>query len=408
MKFKHCTKCGNYKFIESNGLCTSCYGNSNKYDYTYTNIEDQIKNRPLNNHFITGITGSGKTIGNILEIYEANKNTNANIYIIDCKGQYQKLTSKLNGKSISLSEYDNFNFMKIQRSTNGKSPLARRLKSVHDLIKRCYAVAGLPLDNEKENILHISIRTTYANKGIKGDSKTHGNKSPTINDLMNTLKRAQSNPRKVLNGNVCKGMSAKKLSKIIKRIRLDLKDMDNRIGITKSIAKDFNDSDIAYFDLSKITSSYISGLKMQMAINEVFQYAKSNNGDDILYIDNAQHLLQCSSSHLESLETIMRHSRRENIRISVSMQQNDRIILSDAGKSLLSNCQSMRIHRLHKPSKLLTSEFNINDKNKKYLTNADIGSKNNNSTTEVLTSDSGKKHSQDEIRIDGSFLSEIH
>lgn len=408
MKIKNCAKCGKYKYIESNGLCRSCHSNSNKYNYTYTDIEKQIKNRPLYNHFITGITGSGKTVGNKIEIYEANKNTNTNIYVIDCKGQYQKLANKLNGKSISLSEYDNFNFMKVKKSTHGKFSLARRLESVLDLIKRCYAVAGLPLGKEKENIIHSSIKTTYADKGIKDNTKTHGNNSPTIHNLMRTLKRAQPNPRKVLNGNILKGMSKKKLSKLINRIRLDLKDMDNRIGITKSITKDFDNSDMAYFNLSRITSSYIRGLKMQMVINEIFQYAKSNSGTDTLYIDNAQNLLRCSGDYLKSLETILRHSKHENLRISISMQQDDKMILSNAGKSLISNCQFKRIHRLHRPSKPLISKLNIKNKNMNYLTTADIGSKSNNSSTEVLISESGGNYCQEEIQIDNNFLSEIH
>lgn len=404
MKFRTCVDCGQYKYIESNGLCRDCYNNQKpSYSYTYTDMEKRPSLAGSTNQLSVGERGSGKTVANKLEICELAENTNSNVYIVDGTGQYQKLIDKLGGTAQELSHYDCLNLMRIEPSTNNNGSLATKVGAVVDIIMRCYDISGLNMTPMKHKILAESVETTYRENGIKGHPSTYTKTSPTITDLIKTIDKMSSNAGKYLNPS---GRDIKRIEKTLKHLSLELTDIDNRVGVTQNINKDFQNESLVYFNASKTGAIRRRGLRMQMVLNEIFEYAKSHKGQDWIYIDNAELLFASPPSSLQSTEIIFRHSRHEGLGICLSMIRDNCTMESSEWQSIATNCQYKRIHKLNNSGGIVQNVLNLSDKQRKFIENADTGKSSD--EMEVLSSGPRSQNSEEEVKVDSDFLSEIH
>lgn len=406
MKFKNCVNCGKYKYIEGNGLCRSCYNsNSPSYDFTYTSAQDRLNGNTGGHQLVIGKKGSGRTVGNKLELYDAIMNSSSKVYIIDQTGEYEDLINEVGGEYFDLSVYDCLNLMRVEQSSSNHMSLATRIKRIVDLLKRCYAIAGLVMDKIREKVLVTVIKEAYTRNNINVQTSTHSNKSPCVSNLIDILDDMRSNPSKFPNFNSYNDQ--KKIKRTLKHLHLELRDIDNRLGITQNVNKDFSGKDTVCFDISSIKSINIRGVRTQMILNEILEYAKIHTEKDILYIDDAETLFSAPASTLESIGTIFRHSRYEKLGISVSITDNNGLVTSNTFQNLQDKMQYKRVHRMDNKTDEIQKTLQISDSKYSKVQKLDTGRKTDKSEL-FFAEPSSSSFSKESIEVDDSFLSEIH
>lgn len=411
MKFRNCVNCGKYKYIEGNGLCRGCYNkNTPSYSFSYDSAYERlssgnsrsIRNSSDGHQLVVGGKRSGRSLANKVELYDAVKNSNSAVYIIDQNEDYKKMMDELGGEYLTMSTYDCMNLLHVERANSNQVSLSTRIRRIIDIIRRCYSIAGLFMNKIREKVLVTVIKEAYSRNGIKLQPSTHSNKSPTISDIISMLDDMRSNP-----SNFPKFKSynnKKKVRRTLKYLHLELRDIDNRVGLRDNLNRSFS-KDLMCFNISSIKSVNIRGVKIQMILNEILENAKTNNKKNLLYIDDGESLFSTSSSSLGSMEAIFKQARFENLGISLSVKDDHSLITSDTFRKVSDKIQYRRVHRLNNTTDGIQKTLQIPDKKYSKLPKLKTGS---NNESEVLFSESSSsRYSKELIETEDSLLSKI-
>lgn len=406
MKFRNCSDCGKYKYIEGNGLCRSCYNkNDSNYSFSYESPLDRLDNTNNGHQLVIGKKRSGRTVTNKIELYDAIKNSNSHVYMIDNNGEYEDLINEVGGEYFSMSAYDCLNLLHVEKSSSSQMSLATRIKRVIDLIRRCYCLTGLVMDKVREKVLVTVIKEAYSNNGIELQPSTHTNPSPTISDVIDMLDDLRSNPKKFPK---YKSYNDKrKIKATLKHLHLELRDIDNRLGIRDNIGRDFSKKNVVCFDISPIKSMNIRGVRVQMLLNEIFEYAKTNSEKNLLYVDDCETLFSAPSSTLQSIPTIFRHGSSEDLGVCLSTRDSHGIITSDTFQSLCNIVQYRRIHRMTSTTDDIQKILQLSDKQYAESSKLQVGGGKNDESKVLFSGSKGDKHSKESIKIDDRMFSKI-
>lgn len=393
MKIRTCTNCGEYKYIESDGLCRDCFGRSDEYYYTYPNLENRFSSKVGFNQVVLGMIGSGKTVGNKIEIYDIYQNKDVNIFVIDMLGGYHGLMTELTGSSKSVNKGDSFNIMDIKKGR--KNSIGIKIDFVSDLLSRYLNINS----NRKLSLLSAAIRESYKAQNIIANPKTHNKQSPNVSSLINILDDMRSNPSNY--GRVSsRGIQKKTQSEI-----------DDLLGELRTVVKEFgvngnmnlSDNTLQYFDLSNM-SPRIGSIKMESIVGQIWEFSKTTDKPTLLYIDNATYLFESKNF----VEPLFRGSRHHNLGICLSMIPIQDVLKSTEYELALDNCRYRRLHKLTGSIHKVQNAFNLSDKEVSYLRNARCGNGKKSGSDVLIIDEMAGNRDEHEIVVNDSLLDDIH
>lgn len=398
MKIRRCKDCNKYRYIKKKGLCPKCC-NNNLYRRSEFNLSydpSKIVASTLPNKAILGKIGSGKTVGNMVEMLKILGNSNnTKIYAVDLLGEYSNFTKTIGGEEVKIDKKDSFNIFNL-KSISKSSDFDKKVKQIHDFILYSYSIVGFSIGSKEEDMLRIAIEKTYQNAGINRNGGNINN-TPEFNSLLSILQKIYQNP------NLIPNLPDKEVKNITISIHNKLDVIGNKLGLKNTIRKEYVENYFTYFNLEKLDTNY-SGLKQHMIFNEVWEYARSTDDKIFLYMDNAIYMFS-SQSIIDSLIQSFKYANCNDLSICLSMCGGEDVFMRGKSKNILQYIGSVRLHHQDGNNLWLKKSFDLSNDEIKYIKNANTGTRG--SSSQALMVENNGKNTKEEISVQESLLDDI-
>lgn len=404
MNIRRCRDCNQYKYIESNGLCRSCYtgmkDRSSEYNLTY-NPTDFLNFKKGSNQLVLGMIGSGKTVGNKIEIAEIlRQNKDVEAYIVDPLGGYRDFTEEFDGNIIDIDDTDSFNIFNYF-GADKKGDLESKTDQVYDFLTNCLYEADVSLSPIHDNLLKSVISKTYKRNGVTPETSKVRN-PPVFSDMINVIKYLKSNPSTIMKKNASHSQK-KRVKSSLSELQTELVGVDKKFNISTNSSNSPSSNRINYYDMEKVSSS-IADIKFHSIFNEIWEQSRNSDRKSILYIDNAGYLIDLDKP-IPSLKHCFATARSRDISICLSTSKTQEFLRSNATNGIIGSIYNIRIHKLKGDCDQVQVKFGLSDSQISYLKNADIGS--SSSPSQILRRYGNKGFNEDEITVDSSLLDDI-
>lgn len=279
------------------------------------------------NQLTIGDIGSGKSFStklNLLRTYAARDDVD--MFIIDPLRGFESVNEILGGTPITVGGSLGINPLEISETPKELverqpdiDPYSTQLKKVMDFFEMFFAKQGLDL-GESRSVLQEAVEETYERAGITQDIDTHGNPSPTVQDVVNVIEEMVEEPQSFTG--LDSQIHSQHIEKYASRLAMSLQQFKpggqyDNLGGRSDI--DFDDNDMFYIDLSQQEGSGTFGIIMHLLLGEVYEYSKQTDNKVMLAIDEAHYLMNDAKS-LSYLTHVVRHSRHHNMSINFVTQ----------------------------------------------------------------------------------------
>lgn len=251
-------------------------------------------------------------------------------------GRFRSLADALDADQIVVGGTRQLNPLEIKETpayiletTDDLDPYAQRLSSVMGFFETYFAhvdSSGAGLDTNARAVLERAVQEAYEWRGITRDPTTHGNTSPTVQDVFHILGQMAEDASSFLGGEDETAPTQDELEKWEDRAA------DLRIGMRPFMGDgeyanlagqsdiDLRDAKITYLDLQQGEADREIAQMMQLLFDTVYERAKQTIKRVILVIDEAHYLMQNAGS-LDWLERAYRHSRHHDLSIHLVTQE---------------------------------------------------------------------------------------
>ncbi len=335
------------------------------------------------NQITAGKIGSGKTFGTLLEILrtKAAYGDDLIIYMLDPLDGFRPIVNLLGGKEILVGGRVNLNPMRIIETPEevynkipDLDPYGEKKQKLMDFFDMYFALQDRELGDSRD-VLAMAIDETYTRSGITKEIESHGNKSPTITDLLDVLKEMSNQPEEF-----ARAESDELIDQIethSSRLVLAFNAFEEG-GQYENLAKDtdlnLEDEDIVYFNLSQQEGSGNLGLMMHLLLGEVYERAKDTDKKVLFAIDEAHYIMSDARS-LDFLEQAVRHSRHYDMGINFITQTLEEFFGHDQSEAIAQQCSIRRIHRIESGlTEDIMDTLSLNEAHVNFIQNAEPGS----------------------------------
>lgn len=400
MKVRRCTSCNKYRYIEGDGLCRSCYtgikDRSSEYRITYDPSE-LLTFKKGTHQLVFGAIGSGKTVGNRIEIAEMlKKNKDVEVHIIDRLSQYQKFTEEYNGNIVKVGDNDSFNIFNYFGADN-KEDFNDKVDQIYDLLIRCFDEGNIDISTTHERLVKVVVSETYKRKGITPQT-SNVKKPPRFSDMVAVIDSLQSNPDSIMKKNSTRRQK-KQVKSTLSDLHSKVKSIDKEFNISTSSVKNKSKNHITYYNLKDVSSG-LSQIKHHTVFNEVWERARTSDKKSVLYIDGACSLIDLDKP-ISSLNHCFATARSKQISISLVTQRHQEFLSSNSTNGIIPNIYNIRIHRLSSNFDQVKEKFNLSDSQLSYL------DKQITVPTSILRRHGNKGFDEEKISVDSSLLDDI-
>lgn len=404
MKIRRCRDCNEYKYIESDGLCRSCHtgvkDRSSEYNLTYdpTDILPFSKGA---NQLVLGMIGSGKTVGNKIEIADIlRQRDDVEVYILDPLAGYEKFTKEYDGSVIKFDDGDSFNIFNYN-GANNKGDLKSKMDQIYDLVMRCFDKNDFELSKTHKRLLKVVIAETYKQNGVLPETSSVQN-PPDYRDMMNIISSLQSNPEPIMKKNASQRQK-KQIKSTLSDIYSKAKSIDRSFNLSVKNKVNVKSNTITYFDIGNVSSDK-SSIKAHSIFNEVWERSRNSGKKTVFYIDNAQYLLELDNP-IPSIQHCFSTARSHDTSICLSTSKHQEFLRSNGTNGIIGSMYNIRIHKLTGDCDQIKKKFGLSDSQISQLKNAKSGSASN--TSENLRRYGNKGFKKNKISVDNSLISDI-
>jgi hypothetical protein len=350
-------------------------------------IKDPFASETNYNWTVIGDSGSGKSYESklmALRTMMARKNTK--LIILDPLEGFFGLSKAMDAEHITIGGDRGLNPLEIRppadhsQQSDDMDPLAQKIKDVMSFFENFANQQGYEI-GESGPILQAAVKNAYRAKGITHDVRTHGNESPTINDVLDCLEDMADNPEDYVVRSVTEVESIQDhASTLIHQLRPFVQ------GAFQNLAKqsefDLRGEDVVYLDLSQQEHTASGGgITMQLLFSLVYERAKETPKDVIFLIDEARFLMR-DAKNLEFLGQRVRHSRHYNTSIRFITQNIGDFFDHEEAESIINNSFINIFHQTEEIGQWADT-FGLNEQEVRYVKNAQTGS---NGYSEALVS----------------------
>lgn len=343
--------------------------------------------RPQNyNMFIVGISGSGKSVA--LKLLIARELTGANVYarLIDPEGEFIRITKRLGGINLNISEEENIcinplaiNFndipfdeqdeeLELLEDTddrvivekNGKKyirfiPLREKINDsldFFDIIVRGKNSEDQGLDVFERNYLEEALQYIYTeklgltshpdslfeNKVVQVDNQLIQSKvrkpEPTISDVFNYLTEHYGKEPRAL--------------RLIAAIRPFLRTgskpiFDGQTYLGKGVTQTLQEARLVNFNISKMEDGFLRPIAYHVILNYLWEHFVKNADNatkkKFVYADEAWTLVD-SDQTVSFMERLARRCRKRNAGLRIASQDFVRFVVNPKARGIIQNTYS--------------------------------------------------------------------
>jgi len=319
--------------------------------------------------FTVGDTGSGKSFSskqNFIRSIEQSKDRIG--IILEPLNNWAGVAEALDAKRITVGGTLGLNPLEIRETPDhvqramgeDASPFNEKLDDAMSFLTNFFALRGISL-GDRRTTLELALKRAYKRNGITDDISTHGNPSPTIQDMMDVFEDMVDDPEEFV---VRSDEEAEKIKEDATWLLDQLRpfEADGRhANLGQESDFDIRDEKVIYLDLAQQEGSVDSStaLTMQLLISLVYERAKVSEKEVVFYIDEARYIMQDAAS-LAFLETVFRHHRHHDLSIRLVTQTVDEFFEHAESEAILDQCAVKQFHRLDGMDEVWADEFGMN------------------------------------------------
>jgi hypothetical protein len=347
-------------------------------------IVDPFNRKNGYNRLTLGKIGSGKSFSEKQKlIRQAISDPDVNVTIIDPMGGFAGVNQALGGDRIVVDGNESINPLEIDetpehvlnQTEGGFDPYKNKMEDVRWFFDRFVQMRDTELEKHHRGALERAVKLAYREKGIDQNPETHGNESPTIQDVLTQLSDIAENPSEhaASDSEIESDTWAEAAADLLLALEpfREGNELDN---LSQSTDISLGDSDTTYIDLSQVSARGNStGLMMQLLFSQVYQEAKQNQKKNVVVIDEAHKILK-DSTNLTFLEEVFRHSRHFNMSIDLITQTLDEFFVNESAKAIADQCSMVQYHRIDGMNKEYATDYmGLNDNQINFIEQAEPG-----------------------------------
>jgi len=319
--------------------------------------------------FTVGDTGSGKSFSskqNFIRSIEQSKDRIG--IILEPLNNWAGVAEALDAKRITVGGTLGLNPLEIRETPEhvqramgeDASPFNEKLDDAMSFLTNFFALRGISL-GDRRTTLELGLKRAYKRNGITDDISTHGNPSPTIQDMMDVFEEMVNDPEEfVVRSDEEAGKIKEDATWLLDQLR-PFEDDGRHANLGQESDFDIRDEKVIYLDLAQQEGSVDSStaLTMQLLISLVYERAKVSDKEVVFYIDEARYIMQDAAS-LAFLETVFRHHRHHDLSIRLVTQTVDEFFEHAESEAILDQCAVKQFHRLDGMDEEWADEFGLN------------------------------------------------
>jgi len=319
--------------------------------------------------FTVGDTGSGKSFSskqNFIRSIEQSKDRIG--IILEPLNNWTGVAEALDAKRITVGGTLGLNPLEIRETPDhvqramgeDASPFNEKLDDAMSFLTNFFALRGISL-GDRRTTLELGLKRAYKRNGITDDISTHGNPSPTIQDMMDVFEEMVNGPEEfVVRSDEEAGKIKEDATWLLDQLR-PFEDDGRHGNLGQESDFDIRDEKVIYLDLAQQEGSVDSStaLTMQLLISLVYERAKVSEKEVVFYIDEARYIMQDAAS-LAFLETVFRHHRHHDLSIRLVTQTVDEFFEHAESEAILDQCAVKQFHRLDGMDEEWADEFGLN------------------------------------------------
>nr|WP_135806892.1 VirB4 family type IV secretion system protein [Halorussus marinus] len=319
--------------------------------------------------FTVGDTGSGKSFSskqNFIRSIEQSKDRIG--IILEPLNNWAGVAEALDAKRITVGGTLGLNPLEIRETPEhvqramgeDASPFNEKLDDAMSFLTNFFALRGISL-GDRRTTLELGLKRAYKRNGITDDISTHGNPSPTIQDMMDVFEEMVNDPEEfVVRSDEEAGKIKEDATWLLDQLR-PFEDDGRHANLGQESDFDIRDEKVIYLDLAQQEGSVDSStaLTMQLLISLVYERAKVSEKEVVFYIDEARYIMQDAAS-LAFLETVFRHHRHHDLSIRLVTQTVDEFFEHAESEAILDQCAVKQFHRLDGMDEEWADEFGLN------------------------------------------------
>ncbi|UHH26959.1 VirB4 family type IV secretion system protein [Halobacterium noricense] len=319
--------------------------------------------------FTVGDTGSGKSFSskqNFIRSIEQSKDRIG--IILEPLNNWAGVAEALDAKRITVGGTLGLNPLEIRETPEhvqramgeDASPFNEKLDDAMSFLTNFFALRGISL-GDRRTTLELGLKRAYKRNGITDDISTHGNPSPTIQDMMDVFEDMVDDPEEfVVRSDEEAGKIKEDATWLLDQLR-PFEDDGRHGNLGQESDFDIRDEKVIYLDLAQQEGSVDSStaLTMQLLISLVYERAKVSEKEVVFYIDEARYIMQDAAS-LAFLETVFRHHRHHDLSIRLVTQTVDEFFEHAESEAILDQCAVKQFHRLDGMDEEWADEFGLN------------------------------------------------
>ncbi|WP_310902030.1 VirB4 family type IV secretion system protein [Haloarcula onubensis] len=319
--------------------------------------------------FTVGDTGSGKSFSskqNFIRSIEQSKDRIG--IILEPLNNWAGVAEALDAKRITVGGTLGLNPLEIRETPEhvqramgeDASPFNEKLDDAMSFLTNFFALRGISL-GDRRTTLELGLKRAYKRNGITDDISTHGNPSPTIQDMMDVFEEMVNDPEEfVVRSDEEAGKIKEDATWLLDQLR-PFEDDGRHGNLGQESDFDIRDEKVIYLDLAQQEGSVDSStaLTMQLLISLVYERAKVSEKEVVFYIDEARYIMQDAAS-LAFLETVFRHHRHHDLSIRLVTQTVDEFFEHAESEAILDQCAVKQFHRLDGMDEEWADEFGLN------------------------------------------------
>lgn len=305
------------------------------------------------NTVVFGKSGSGKSYMIKLEIMRSLM-FDSEVIVIDPENEYESLTHSLGGEYIRFHFSSNTKInpfdLSLMSGNDEESELNQKIISLHGFFK---VIMG-QLSPTEDALLDRALITTYKQKGITPDPKTHSKEPPLMEDLYKVLIGYEDA--------VSKGL-ADRIEKFVKGSLVGIFDQQTNVAIKNQLT---------VFSIRDLEDA-LRPIAMYLILDYIWNRVRHDQKKRVLVVDEAWYLMKFPDSGA-FLNSIAKRARKYYLGLTTITQDVEDFLSVDLGKAIIQN-SSMQI--LLKQSAAAVDRvaelFYLSEGEKHLLLSADVG-----------------------------------
>lgn len=303
------------------------------------------------NSVILGKSGGGKSFLVKLEALRT-LTMGTDVIIIDPENEYKKLAEVVSGEFISFSLSSKFRINPFDLCIDSPEPdeLANKILNLHSLLR---VIMG-ELTPSEDAILDRALVTTYKQKGITQDIKTHSNPPPLLEDLYKTLSSLESPEALELAGRLEKFVKGSAAGIFNQKSNFDIKNSFTVFGI-----RDLEEN--------------LRPIAMYIILEQVWDRVKKHKKNRLLIVDEAWYLIKHKDS-ANYLYSFAKRARKYGLGLTTITQDVEDFLDSQEGRAILTNSSlQILLKQSTASADKVAQTFNLTSGEKHILLTGNVG-----------------------------------